>query len=307
MLYDDYIELQPGALDRLQELLNQYGKPLEPIEPFDIDNGPDTPARLGTELRQLWRQLKTSLPGGNGIPRLPYTRQGRGTGQKFGVCPKIPINTPANHLFLLMCMPFRRWGTKLQQADTCDINSDQEFFQALKYYYNVRRSRSKWTRLRRVASIDFVKFELFRNDLVDVQPGPSVPPAGQPNAQYTYESVGTLPPIGSNLLMHLLSHPEDADTLPVLYRRIPKKLRFRLAACPINGSAVGWGINFVEGLNWFILFGYGCAGFAVGLIVAVGYTTAMGDVQGGFAIGGFILAFFLFCTGLMGKEIGASS
>ncbi|KAI0137843.1 hypothetical protein F4776DRAFT_621371 [Hypoxylon sp. NC0597] len=303
---DDYIELQPGALNRLQELLYRYGKPSEQQEPFDVDNGPDI-ANGGIYMGQLWQQLKASLPGRNRGPILSRQRQDKSTSPKFGVCPKRPVAALADHLFILLCIPFRRWGTKLQQADTCDINSDREFFKALNYYYQMKRSRSKWTRLRRVTSIEFVEFELFRSELVDVRPGPSVPPAGQPNPQYTYETVSTLPPIGSNMLMHLFNHPEDADILPLLYRRIPKKLRLRLEACPIKGSAVGWGMHFVEGLNWIVLFGYGCMGFAVSLILAVVYAMLMSDVQGGFAIGGFMLAFFLSCAGLVGREIGASS
>ena len=38
--------------------------------------------------------------------------------------------------------------------------------------------------------------------------------------------------------MHLFQHPEHADVEPVMYRKIPKKLRDRLQACPVKGSTV---------------------------------------------------------------------
>ena len=74
--------------------------------------------------------------------------------------------------------------------------------------------------------------------------------------QYTYETMpaDVMPPIGSNHLMHLFEHPEHAEVIPVLYRKIPKTLRARLVACPRKGSSVGWGLQFVEGMNWFVVF-----------------------------------------------------
>lgn len=62
-----------------------------------------------------------------------------------------------DHIFVLMCIPFQIYGTKLQQMDSCDVKSDQEFFQALRYYYSTKRGGSIWARLRKVISINFVK------------------------------------------------------------------------------------------------------------------------------------------------------
>lgn len=73
-------------------------------------------------------------------------------------------------------------------------------------------------------------------------------------------------PIGSSYLMHLFEHPEDAEVTPVMYRKIPKKLRHKLEACPVKGGTVGWGIEIIERMNWFIAFLYGCLGFAVSLL-----------------------------------------
>lgn len=112
-----------------------------------------------------------------------------------------------------------------------------------------------------------------------------------------------MPPIGSNHLMHLFEHPEDADVLPVLYRKVPKKLIAKLEACPRKGSSAGWGLQYVEGMNWFVVFVYGCAGFGMALLAAVVWAATRADVQGAFAIAGFMIAFLLFCGGIARAEI----
>ena len=88
-----------------------------------------------------------------------------------------------------------------------------------------------------------------------------------------------------------------------MYRKIPKKLRGRLEACRIKGSAVGWGVHFTEGVNWVALFSYGCVGFFCALVFAVAWSTARGDIQSGFAIGTFMVTFVGFCLGIARTEI----
>jgi hypothetical protein len=103
--------------------------------------------------------------------------------------------------------------------------------------------------------------------------------------------------------MHLFEHPEDAEVIPVLHQKIPKKLRVRLEACPTKGSSVGWGLHFVEGLNWLVVFIYGSTGFAISLIAALIWVAVRDDVQGAFAIAGFMIAFLLFCGGIARADI----
>lgn len=78
------------------------------------------------------------------------------------------------------------------------------------------------------------------------------------------------------------------NSIPVLYRKIPKKLHARLQACPQKGSAVGWGIQFVEGLDLFVVFVIGCVGFAAALVVALAWSIMRQDLQSGFAMAGFM-------------------
>lgn len=92
----------------------------------------------------------------------------------------------------------------------------------------------------------------------------------------------------------------------MLYQRVPKKLRDKLQACPRKGSAVGWGFQFVEGLNWFAIFLCGCVGFLAALLLAMVWSIVKSDVQGGFAIVGFVLAFLGFCVGIARTEMEIS-
>lgn len=143
---------------------------------------------------------------------------------------------------------------------------------------------------------------------MDVRQNPSVPDRDDKEVakqNYSYEPLPaqTIPPIGPNLLMHLFQHPDHADVEPVIYRKIPKKLRARLEACPVKGSAVGWGVHFTEGVNWVALFAYGCIGFSCALIFAVAWSIVRGDIQSGFAIGSFMVTFVGFCLGIARTEI----
>jgi hypothetical protein len=61
-----------------------------------------------------------------------------------------------NHTFMLLCMPFMRWATKVQQPDVCKIYSDRDFFRLLKASYMESRKGYTWRGLKQVRSIDFV-------------------------------------------------------------------------------------------------------------------------------------------------------
>ena len=209
----------------------------------------------------------------------------------------------AQHHFLLLCLPFMRWGTKLHQSEVCRVNSDRDFFALLRKQYHAARKRrgrvpGLFSWLLRPQSIEFVQLEVFASsDIASIQSKPALP-AQALRDDYLYEPMPheTLPPVGSNVLMHFFEHPDHAEVVPVLYRRVPKKLRARLAACPRAGSGVGWGMQLAEGPDPFLVFACGCAAFGVALAVAIVWITLRReDVQGAFAIAGFLLAFAMFC------------
>ncbi|RGP78939.1 transcription factor c2h2 [Fusarium longipes] len=297
--HDDYHERRPGAIEELQILLKDYKKMnLELVE----NTGSTTP-RTGTA--NLFSIIKNtfSLPSLKGkSTKLPTFNKGS-PGQSFGEACQLSSSIQASaldpkHKFLMVCAPLAKRASKAHQPDVCKIHSDRDFFKALRYTYYNSRYGLKWRWFRSVSSIDFVKFEIFLSELVNVQQCPSLP-ASQARTEYDFEQCDTDPPVGPNLLLHLFENPEHAEVLPVLFNRIPKKLGKRLCACPRKGSSVGWGIRFVEGLDPLAVFLCGCAGFVVSLAVSLVYTLVMDDIQGGFAIGAHMLAFFLFSGGCL--------
>ncbi|WDK17687.1 hypothetical protein CGRA01v4_08970 [Colletotrichum graminicola] len=132
-----------------------------------------------------------------------------------------------------------RWGTKAHQPDVCAVRSDQAFFRLLRMSHVAYRTQHPWSWLKRVTLLKLVKFDMFRNQLVNI----SQPPFPPISADFDHEPAETEPLIGANLTMHLFENPEHADIFPVLFKRIPGKTRERLEACPVRGSSVGWGVH----------------------------------------------------------------
>ena len=63
-------------------------------------------------------------------------------------------------------------------------------------------------------------------------------------------------------------------------------------------------MQLAEGPDPFLVFAGGCAAFGVALAVALVWIVLRGeDVQGGFAIAGFILAFSMFCVHIGGPTV----
>ncbi|KAK3694527.1 hypothetical protein B0T22DRAFT_373344 [Podospora appendiculata] len=316
-LYDDFVELREGAVKELETQLRLQNTDDTVPTVIHGDNDDDLPHnektggnRFTGAVLQTWQSIQNLLgllASTKGIlPRHRQSHRRSPPDSELGLCPSAGSSNAASrfHNFVLLCVPFQRWAAKLHQAEVCRINSDQEFFQVMRQCYSHQRGRSAWTRFRMVRGIEFVKARVYRSQLVDVQFRPSIPPDGTAS-DYAYEPLPAeiMPPIGSNHLMHLFEHPEDAEATPVLYRKIPKKLRAKLEACPTKGSSVGWGLHFVEGMNWVVLFIYGCAGFGLSLLAAVVWATVRADVQGAFAIAGFMIAFMMFCAGIARSEI----
>jgi len=145
-----------------------------------------------------------------------------------------------------------------------------------------------------------IQFDMYRNAIADIRMSPSLPPV-EAFQDYTYHPMPAdkMPPLGPNLLMHFYEHPDHAEVLPTLLKKFPRKLRQKLEACPQRGSSVGWGIQFIEGIDTLMLFCFGTFGFAICLLIATTWTVVRQDIQGGFGIGGFLLAFILFCVGVI--------
>lgn len=151
-LYDDYTELKPGAAERLERLLKGCTQ-----SPGDAGTGYDS-ATTGYKnaLAGMVTRCKDILTSGRNW-RLPSHQPSKRPVESLGACPTSQQAPQTNHNFALLCVPFMERAVKLYQPEVCRINSDQEFFRLLRYYYASQRGVSTWTRLRKVQTINFVK------------------------------------------------------------------------------------------------------------------------------------------------------
>lgn len=157
VLHDDYTELQPGAVLKLEQLLKKYCS--ERHVPIEVLNaaGKLKPSRHQVGIIARCADFFSTNWGSNNTrSTLPRHQGSKLSAAELGVCSAASGNTQGEHNFLLLCVPFMRWVAKLWQAEVCRINSDQEFFHVLRYYYN-QHGRRSWARLRKVDAIHFVK------------------------------------------------------------------------------------------------------------------------------------------------------
>lgn len=159
-LYDDYVEFQPGALDNLKTILSSSsgGHPVT-LQPEDFDPPAinDRPERENTWLNLVSR-CKQLMNGSPRDTRLPWTRRGADS-MELGICQEGTGNPRVGHNFVLLCLPFMRWGRKLHQLDTCSLQSDQQLFLLLRRKWaDLRKSRQRISTesLRRLVSLEFV-------------------------------------------------------------------------------------------------------------------------------------------------------
>lgn len=157
-MYDDYVELQPGAVGRLDTLIKDYFRD-EPTSMKSVDAGDSsssTTAGFKKTVAGLRTWCKEVFASGRSWS-LPGSKPPRKSVETLGLCPVISQTPQTEHNFVLLCVPFMQRAVKLHQAEVCRINSDQEFFRLLRYYYASQRGVRSWARLRRVDYIKFVK------------------------------------------------------------------------------------------------------------------------------------------------------
>lgn len=158
-LYDDYIELQSGAISKIEQLLGDY---------FSTVHGTDeslNPSASSNVMRQgqisLWSANFRSVlwPFKNKGSSLPRHQPSKRTAEELGTCPLMPETPQMDHNFVLLCVPFMRWASKLWQAEICRINSDRDFFRVLRHYYD-NHGKRPWAWLRKVQAVNFVKVSM---------------------------------------------------------------------------------------------------------------------------------------------------
>ncbi|TAQ87030.1 hypothetical protein B7494_g4654 [Chlorociboria aeruginascens] len=290
-LYDDFIELKPGGLERLKQSLDNSSdsSTLGKTSSFDtisrtLFSGLQTLRRLLSE-----KNVETGLP--------IHESQNCPDPQLSTNNPSPEASTPESQdlLYLLLCYNSGRFATRLLQIDLSALGptSDQALFKNLRREY--KSMRGFWTSylsLRSLQSIKFVHFELFKSSLVDVRQKDVIPPPEHVEYRYLPAPPEVIPPIGTNHLMHLFQHPEHADEGAVCLDRFPKKLKERLECRKGQATNFGWGLQFVEGWNMKIIWVLAWVFFGTGsLMVGVLWAIYGHNVQNAFAIAAYIVAF----------------
>lgn len=113
-------------------------------------------AQDGSSTNQSVEKQRSNLLGrfcSKGLPRHPQDTNGPDL-TKCSIRNALP-GGEETHRFLLLCIPFLKWGLKLQQPDVCRIHSDRDFFKLLRKAYLKHRVGKHWRWLRRVKQLDF--------------------------------------------------------------------------------------------------------------------------------------------------------
>lgn len=114
--------------------------------------------------------------------------------------------TPLQELvYLLLCYSQGRYATRLLQLDLIQLQakSDKALFNILSDNYEGMRGRLPFFSLRKLVSIKFVQFEMYRSELVDVRKEDAIPPPGHVEYRYQPAPPELIPP--GKFLLHFTS------------------------------------------------------------------------------------------------------
>lgn len=299
-MYDDFIEVRPGALVELEQRLNSAGGFYEcnPSSSNATSYASDrrdrrSPGRWLGPLRWPWKTANVQSPS---IPL--HERQDA----LDRISTQLPADNEGRGLCIFLCVPYRRTANILYPGVVEDVSTDNALFSSLRTTYKAaRREHISFLSLKTIKSIRFVRFEVYSQRLVDVRTTPDMPDEGRRD-EYTYHPMPAefIPPVGENHMMHLYTHLEEAEHAGICLGKIPKKIG-GLEWLPTHsqGSKVGWGLHFVEGLHVTKLWVSGFIGFMISIMFGIAWSMIKGDMQSGFAVAACMLTGLLFTTGMV--------
>ncbi|KAH7400191.1 hypothetical protein BKA64DRAFT_707877 [Cadophora sp. MPI-SDFR-AT-0126] len=302
-LYDDYEELLPGAAKDFERSLQ--------IKAPQVKSTPRE--HVGPENSRInFRQRFTLVPAT--IRNVVNTLYGKFPVSGATDLPSVELRSEpseqshpgeqrsAEALFLLVCMNDGVGASivRLRQLSVHDVDSDQKLFHVLRHmYFSLRQRWWSFLSLWSLKQINFVHFDLYEKSLIDVRELHVVPPEDE-HTSYIHERTNLKPPIGTNLLMHYISCPQDATLRSPCLDKIPKKIGGKLLVCPVKGVSPGWGLQFVEGWNWKKILLVSFFTFVISAtIVAVLCWYSGRSIQDAFAISSFMLACFALSVGAL--------
>lgn len=290
-LYDDFVESRTGAARQLERYLNR-SRAYATQHP----DSPSTPSSYQPSQNSSFGVPPSSQSSLNSVTPPPRSHHpglyGRSPtlGSLPGYSPYNGMNYEAR--FLLTCANEDRFTPKVTHLNVQPniVLNDRHLAQKLREHY-AYVNRHWWKRLmklRGLATIEFVQFEIHKNRFADIRKCPDMPDRG--TKDYTFEPDDLLPPVGSTYLLHLFQHPEDYEHENLTYVRVPKK----------NGpldTGKGWGINLCEGFPAervlvFMLIGFSLAS----LVFAIAwFCKEKHDIQGAFSVAQWICTIGALC------------
>ncbi|KAH0565057.1 hypothetical protein GP486_001553 [Trichoglossum hirsutum] len=248
-LFDDFVEVRPGAAKNLEDHLNRHPQAGTGSPTSSSSGSSSSASRANSSSTRPSAQtsLSSTSFGDIGLSR---TSQYSPVIQERGQPAIVPLSGFSEPRWLLTCASGERFDTRLYHVDVNAvlIKSDRDLAVRLRQQYS--QLRAPWhqiLRLRGLATIQFVQFEVHRSRAVDIRKCPDMPPPS--SANYIFAPSDLLPPVGENYLMHLFHHPQDYDDEYITYVRLPKKCGTRLRVLQNRDVEIGWGINLVEGFQ----------------------------------------------------------
>lgn len=295
-MYDDYKELVPGAVQEFeQQLVNHFSQAANGLRERQGTGRRADSSSLYSWItnapRRLWGSFKRSDE-----EQLPVTRA-----PAVGIQPQAAATAASGGelLFLLLCAHVKSGSApRLLQGRADDLTSDQDFFAFMKELYLRQCKVDKWPSLlsiRKIQDIRFVRFELLRNNLVNIRGDRPMPDS--PDYIPFPTNIGMDPPIAGNLLTHLFECPYDADTVLFLAKRIPRKRKNELRICEIARCAEGWGLHLVPGINWAKVCAVGLVFLAISLVFGIIWSVARKNVSEGFQVTSCLMVLITFSAG----------
>ena len=201
-------------------------------------------------------------------------------------------NDTNSSLYVLLSFPYYSRGSRLYQPHITNIRTDRSFFNLLQENFIAARSRFKRiVSLKAIKSVKFVQLETLRtSNLVDIRKIDDLPPQADEHYVYDPKPPELIPPIGENLMVHLLAHPDHADEFSaLLMKRIPRRNR-ALLPCPVKGTGLGWGIHFALGYHYGLLWlGFLLLVLIGSIVFVVCWGILQHDVQGASGVAGYAL------------------
>jgi hypothetical protein len=141
-IIDVYTELSTGGLSRTARTLHLLG-----VRQQFQHVASQHSTRQGNAISSM-RTFFASLtfraaPEGQGLPRHNLPSPSSRNAQRAS-CPSHSQSDPHIHKFIHWCFPRSRYATEMYPMQSCDINTDIEFFRALKHNYTRAKGRLKW-------------------------------------------------------------------------------------------------------------------------------------------------------------------